>query len=78
MTAGSPELRSKSTPKMPSFYPQILPQSHNYDGTIFSHNANRSFGPQTIFFENKILDYWNPVLEQDGYRFEIDTDKVVW
>jgi hypothetical protein len=40
--------------------------------------ALRTNSVQKVFSANKILDYWNPVLEQDGYKFTIDTDRVVW
>jgi len=39
---------------------------------------NYSISNKVINAPNKILDYWNPVLEQDGYKFTIDTDNVVW
>jgi hypothetical protein len=40
--------------------------------------SNTNMIPISVQSKNKILDYWNPVLEQDGYKFTIDTDSVVW
>jgi len=59
-------------------------QTYLNDGYAIKHpTTTGAYGPPVTnvvekYFPDKVLDYWNPELEVDGYKFTIDTDKTVW